>query len=110
MKKATPTLAFCLAGLFLVSAVPTASAAPTPQNPPEVVRNSDESVWMRNQRIPVGANDRAENARGNRDNRWRNRTFGAPEINPSLLAGGLALLIGGTFVLLGQRRASRSEA
>lgn len=34
----------------------------------------------------------------------------APEIAPGLARGGLALLLGGTLVLLGARRARRSEA
>lgn len=34
---------------------------------------------------------------------------GAPEINPSLLAAGAVLLVGGTLVLLGRRRARLAE-
>jgi len=56
-----------------------------------------------------GGNDQHRRRRG----RHRGGFSGghaAPEIDPGLFAGGAALLIGGTLVLLGQRRKRRPSA
>jgi len=106
MRKHLFPVALILAAALL--SAPVTSAAPSPRRQPGLERNGDQSVWMRNRHIPDG--DRTEGARANRDGRGRSRAFGAPEIDPGLLSGGLALLLGGTLVLLGQRRATRSES
>lgn len=38
----------------------------------------------------------------------QNGQVGAPEIDPSLLAGGALLIVGGTLVLMGRKRTSPS--
>lgn len=105
-------LAVVLAALCLTSAalpVSASSSSPTFQQAPTIQgrygRGDPLNVWDHNQ-IPPGRRPDI-NPRG-RD-RW-GRTFGAPEIHPGLAAGGLALLIGGTMVLLGRRRPSRVQA
>jgi LPXTG-motif cell wall-anchored protein len=39
---------------------------------------------------------------------FENSPVGAPEISPTLVVSGMILLIGGTLILLGRRRAQRA--
>jgi len=92
MKLRFAPLALCMASVFLMSA----------STPAASLQGSQKS------NASVSRGERTESPRGDREGRRNNSTAAAPEIDPGLVGGGLALLLGGTLVLLGRRRAARS--
>jgi len=98
MRKYTTWSRVALATVATLAFLPSAAAAPLPDS-----GGRDELLA----RAENG--DTPQRRRRHRRSGGFEGAHGAPEIDPGLLAGGLALLVGGTLVLLGQRRQRLTE-
>lgn len=85
-------LGVILTSLMLLGSGPVAAAQITPETGYDVVRNpgNPNGITRRWTRTGGGINPRGG--------------FGAPEVNPAMLASGVLLLVGGTLILAGRRR------